>query len=267
MLSRQARVRRVRHWIANRGIRGLLYELFWRARLKLRGDPIPGRPRPESGPHGFDLAFNVDTTGLVWGEALVTDEGKHHEAKYWATGYYGVAPSSFTDALRRLALDWPRYSFVDIGCGKGRALLLALRHPFRAAVGIELSSDLAAVAKANLQTFSAPWRVPGLPVNVVIGDATTYTFPNTPMVLFLYHPFAAPIMQKFLDHLGRTLQENPRPLYLLYENPELANMLGRCPFLTQLWDAHFPMSNADVAADRFASSYERIIAYRSTDHI
>ena len=264
MSDRHAYLRRARHWIANRGWRGFLIELFWRARLRLKGEPVPGRPGPEKGPHPFDLAHNVDTTGLVWGESLATSE-KGEIAKYWATGYYAVAPSSFEDALKRLALNWSSYTFIDIGCGKGRALLLALRHPFREAVGIALSPELASIARKNLRTMTGSLRIQTLNTRVITADATTFEFPGGALVIFLYHPFAAPVMRRFLDNLGRTLQAHPRPVYLLYTNPELAAMLDATPFLVKLWDAHFPMSRQDIAADRFGSMYERIIAYRTHD--
>lgn len=261
MSKRQAHIRRARHWIANRGWKGFFDELLWRARFRLKGEPIPGRPGPEIGPHPFDLAYNVDTTGLVWGESLLTTAGRHDVAKYWATGYYGVAPSSFQDALKRLALDWSQYTFIDIGCGKGRALLLALRHPFRAAIGVELSPELAAVAEENLRSFTAPWRISSVATRVLTGDAANFDFPHGPLVLYLYHPFAAPVMRRFLDHLGRNLRVDPRTVYVLYTNPELMKILDTTPFLTKLWDAHFAMSKEDVAADRFSSNFERVTAY------
>ena len=82
-------------------------------------------------------------------------------------------------------------------------------------------------------------------------------------MLYLYHPFAAPVMTRFLDQVHCALQAERRPLYLLYTNPELGSMLERTPWLEKLWDRHFAMSNEDVAADRFGSHYERIVAYRA----
>ncbi len=263
MFTRQAHLRRARHWIANRGWAGFFNEVLWRARIRLKGEPLPGRPGPESGPHPFDLAYNVDTAGLVWGESLSIAEPNAKVAQYWATGYYGVAPSSFEDALKQLSLDWSQFTFVDIGCGKGRALLLALRYAFREVIGVELSPELASVAERNLETFSAPWRQAGVPASIVTGDATTFALPPGPLLLYLYHPFAAPVMARFLEHVGRSLQAFPRPLYILYTNPELARMLEETGFLDKLWDRHFAMSNDDAAADRFGSHYERIVAYKA----
>ncbi len=260
---RRAHIRRARHWIANRGWTGFAAEIFWRLRLKLKGEPLPGRPGPETAPHPFDTDYNVDTAGLVWGESLLPEPATGKDSSYWATGYYGVAPSAFEAALSRLDLEWPRFTFIDIGCGKGRALLLSLRYPFRRIIGVELSPSLAAVAELNLALFNAPWRKREVPAHIFVGDATTFELPDGPVLLFLYHPFAAPVMERFLEHMARSLAINPRPIYLLYTNPELAAMLDKISFLERLWDMHFTLRDEDVAADRFGSRWERIIAYRT----
>ena len=262
MPNRQAHLRRARHWIVNRGWRGFLEEVVRRIGLKLRGEPPAARPGPVVRPHPFDLAHGVDTTGLVWGEAL---EGKKikPDAQYWATGYYGVAPSALHAALDRLNLDWRQFRFVDIGCGKGRAMLLALRYPFKGILGIELSPALADIARSNLASFQAPWRQGDVPAAVLTGDATAFELPCDPMVLFLYHPFAAPVMRRFLQHLEQSLHADPRPVYLLYANPELAPMLDGNANLQQLSNVHYPFSAEDTAADLFGSHSEHIITYRT----
>ena len=259
---RRSHLRRARHWIANRGWSGFLQEIFWRTRLFLKGEAIPGRPGPDQGPHPFDTAYNVDTTGLVWGESLDGVEASG-SALYWATGYYGVSPSAFDDALRAMSLSWHEFTFIDIGCGKGRALLLALRYGWHAVLGIELSPELAEIARRNLRSFSAPWRHRDIDARVATGDATVVDLPPGPLVLYLYHPFAAPVMTRFLEHVRRALAAGRRPIYLLYTNPELGSMLDQTPWLEKLWDRHFAMSNEDVAADRFGSHYERIVVYKA----
>ena len=259
-LRRRSHLRRARHWIANRGWTGFLSEIFWRFKLLLGGKAIPGRPGPDNGPHPFDVAYNVDTTGLVWGESLESGD-RTQAVSYWATGYYGVSPSAFDDALRTLSIDWTQFTFVDIGCGKGRALLLALQYRWRELLGIELSPQLAEIARHNLGSFTAPWRQDDLQASIVKSDATTADLPSGPLVVYLYHPFAAPVMMRFLEHVRSALEAERRPLYLLYTNPELGSMLDKTPWLEKLWDRHFAMSSEDIAADRFGSHYERIVAY------
>ena len=260
MGHRLAYVRRARHWIANRGWRGFLGELVYRLRTVLRGKPLPGRPNNKATPHPFDVAYGVDTGGLVWGESLqstATDD-----AAYWATGYYGISASAFTAAMEHLRLDWPRFTFVDVGCGKGRAMLLALRFPFRRAVGVEISPALAAVAQENLRRFAAPWRCASTDVEAIAGDATTFEIPSGPLVFFLYHPFAAPVMKRFLAHVFQALHAESREAYLLYANPELAGLLKETPGVQTLWQETFALTQEEGDADRFGSHGEIFCAFR-----
>ncbi len=264
MATRSAYLRRARHWIANRGWGGFLRELWRRAGIALSGEPVPDRAGVDRGVHPFDVAHGVDTTGLVWGEALGTtagDPAAHGDAPYWATGYYGIAPSAFLAAVEMLRLAWSRFTFVDIGCGKGRALLLALRFPFRRVLGVELSPELAAVAAENVQRFHADWRCEEVAAEVLAGDATSFALPEGPLVLFLYHPFARPVMERFLAHVQAAARAERREIVLLYANPELGPLLEGTAGITLLWKFAFPLSTEDSAADRFASRYENFAAY------
>ena len=264
--------RRARHWIVNRGWAGLGAEVVRRGRMAARGESARERRQAEvPARHPFDERYGVDTDGLIWGEQMAWGDAVRTEAgragAFWATGYYGVAPSVFWGMLDRLGLDWRRYSFVDVGCGKGRALLLALRYPFRRAVGIELSPELAAVAQRNLVLLRASWRI-DLPAEAVAGNATSVALPDGPVLLYLYHPFAAPVMRAFLEHVRREAEARRTgagadEIYLLYMNPELDGLvMEQLPGLARLWDEPFAMDAEDAAADRFGSHDERAIAYR-----
>ena len=261
MARRQAHLRRIHHWIANRGVRGLLKEVMYRLRLLAQGKPMPGSVDRDPGTHPFDVAYGVDTAGLVWGEALGESSG-NRESQYWTTGYYGIAPSAFTAAVERLALEWSRFTFVDIGCGKGRAMLAAMRFPFRHLLGVELSPGLVRVAQSNLETFSAPWRRPGVSGEAMAADATDFRIPSGPLLVFLYHPFAAPVMKRFLAHLAEAARVEPREIVMLYANPELGPQVTATPGFVQLWREWFSLSAEDSAADRFASTSETFAAYQ-----
>ncbi len=268
---RTSLIRRSRHWIVNRGWRGFAAEIVRRSRLILTGkQPLLAPPAAAPVTHPFDAQNGVDTGGLIFGEQLdVSRNNTRTGAKraptpeaYWATAYYGIAPSVFTAALERLALSWPRYTFLDVGCGKGRALMLATRFPFHAVVGVELSPELARVAARNLQHFQAA-QPQSAPATVLCADATEMTFPAGPLVLSLYHPFAAPVMRRFLAGLHASLTENPREAWILYTNPELHPLLSAQPWLQTAWTGIFTLSEEDRAADRFGSEWEKIIAYRT----
>jgi SAM-dependent methyltransferase len=265
MSSRSAHFRRLHHWIVNRGLRGFLKEFWYRLRLKLKKRTVPGQEKAKpntAGPYPFDAMYGVETGGLVWGESL--EQPKSKSAAYWATGYYGISPSAFTNALTHLELDWTKFSFVDVGCGKGRAMLLALRFPFRRVWGVELSPALTAVANDNLRRFAADWRQPQVPAEAFAGDAADFALPDGPVVMFLYHPFAAPLMKRFIAHVREAARQEPREIYMLYANPELGKLLEKTPGVEMLWRQLFSLTPEEGAADRFGSYGEYFAAYRIT---
>lgn len=196
----------------------------------------------------------------MWGESL--EDPRNQQAAYWATGYYGISPSAFTAALERLGLAWNEFTFVDVGCGKGRALLLALRFPFRRALGVELSPTLVAAARQNLRVFNPSWRQAKVPTEAMEGDATTFEVPGGPLVVYMYHPFAAPVMKRFLAHLQEAARTEQREIYLLYANPELAQMVLATPGVEWMWRETFPLTPEEGEADRFGSHGEAFAAFR-----
>src|ERR1700712_3883889 len=97
------------------------------------------KPAKNPGPavHPFDEIHGTETSGLVPAGHLVTG----HPNDAHVTAYYGVAPS----ILRTLIDLWlatppphpiSQYTFLDIGAGKGRAMLLASQLLFRQVIGI-----------------------------------------------------------------------------------------------------------------------------------
>src|SRR5450755_1309381 len=100
--------------------------------------------------HPFDQMHGVDTSGLVPAKHLVTG----HANDEHVTAYYGVAPSilrTLIDKWRETIPPHPihRYTFLDIGAGKGRGLLVASEYHFKKVVGIELNPALAAIGRKN----------------------------------------------------------------------------------------------------------------------
>jgi SAM-dependent methyltransferase len=208
--------------------------------------------------HPFDEEYGTDTSGLIWAENL----GSGHRNDLWSTAYYGISPSLLTQVIQTLDLDWNRYTFIDLGSGKGRALLLASRFPFRKVMGVEFVPELSAAANANIQRFSAPWKT-CLEIEAIQGDATEFAYPPGPLVIYLYNPFLAPVLKRCLKHLARSLEREPREVYLIYANPSFEKLIRKyVPRFEQQWDRVFTFTAEEAEADRFGSSQERVILWR-----
>ena len=107
-----------------------------------------------------------------------------------ATHYQPVPIAEFEALLRAAPLPFGDATFVDLGSGMGRAVLLAARHPFRTIVGVEISPALHAVARDNLARVDrSSWRCRD--VRLVCRDALDYRWPPGDLVVFLFNPFRA----------------------------------------------------------------------------
>lgn len=219
---------------------------------KSRSKVVPihaARPAPV---HPFDQLHGTDTGGLIPGPKLVTG----HPNDAYVTAYYAVAPS----ILNRLLDLWQqtppplpidRYTLLDVGAGKGRAILTAAEHPFRQVVGIELNPRLAAVARANMAAFAdSPNASPLAPITLLEGDALEVPLPDGPTVALLFHPFEIPVLRKFIYRLEQHFADHAGQLDLLYVNAEHDHIIVRNMAFTRLFNGMVPMSPEDHLADR-----------------
>jgi SAM-dependent methyltransferase len=197
--------------------------------------------------HPFDLEFEVRTSGLVAGRHLKSG----HPSDRHITAYYAVAPSVF----RAMLVRWRRcrpvapideFTFIDLGAGMGRALLLAAEYPFRAVIGIELHPTLVRIARRNLAAWRAAERARA-PMRMVSGDAAAFIPPPGPCVAFLFNPFGATVLRRVLAQWTR---HRKSVLDILYVNNEQEHVLQQRPGFSRLYHGQVRRSHADMVADR-----------------
>jgi SAM-dependent methyltransferase len=199
--------------------------------------------------HPFDEVFGVRTSGLIAGRHLKS--GHRHDRH--ATAYFGVAPSVFRWLIRRWLRSRPAWaiadaSFVDVGAGMGRAMLLAAQMPFRQVVGVELNPTLARIARRNLAIWRASERARA-PMKVICGDAAEFQLPVGPCLAFLFNPFGASVMRRVLTAWSKVLAGGAGELDLIYVNHEQESVLERQPGFARLFLGKAPRSKGDAIAD------------------
>jgi predicted RNA methylase len=153
------------------------------------------------------------------------------------------------------------YMFVDLGCGKGRAVLLASRMQFRGVIGVELNADLARIAEANVEIWKAAGRVL-CPVRIICGDATDFKLPPGPCLVYLANPFGAPVMSRLLERLKAQVVAQNQTLDVVYQNPEQERVFVNNPAFVLLWSEVIPMSKQDEEVDPVSTNRDRCNAYR-----
>jgi len=213
---------------ATRRLAGVLWEF---AR-----DSTPERRRSRFGDADYDWDYRVDTTsGAVgWRDRLI---GMFHSA------YQPTEPAAFHEMIGSLAggihsgsINFRDFTFVDLGSGKGRTLLMAADYPFRRIVGVELLASLHQIAQQNLRDYkSASQKCFAL--EAICADATAYEFPDDPLVVYLFNPFPESGMRQVIANLERSLRAHPRAVYVLYHNPLLEYTLSENAALRKILGA------------------------------
>jgi Methyltransferase domain len=213
-------------------------------------------------PHPFDQRYGVDTSGLIGGSDLRSG----HKHDQFNTAYYGMAPSRFQTVMELWITDESHpaigsYSFIDLGCGKGRVVMMASAFGLRQVVGVELHPALAAIAEANVATWSAAGRAV-CPIRIVCQDATEFVLPEGPCLLYLFNPFASPVMKQLIERIENDFAQRQELLDIIYFNPEAGELLEAHSGFELLWTGTVAMSEEDAAVDRVASAEDICSVYR-----
>jgi SAM-dependent methyltransferase len=125
-----------------------------------------------------------------------------------ASRYQATEPEVFALAMTRLPINPETFSFVDIGCGKGRTLILAHERRFNRIIGVEVSSRLARIARSN-----CPFA------EIVEADALSWNIPAGPLVIFMFNPFGEPVMREVANRILSHKEE----CFVVYINPRCRN--------------------------------------------
>jgi len=184
-------------------------------------DSTPSRLRQRYGDADYDWDHRVNTTSAAvnWRDRLL---GILHSP------YQPTDPVLFREMIEALKqhtdIDLAAFTFLDLGSGKGRTLLMASDYPFQRIVGVELLPSLHAIAQENLARYKNESQQ-CMVLESVCADATTFSLPPGPLVIYLFNPFPESRLRQFLANLERSLREHPQTLYVLYHNPLLENVL------------------------------------------
>lgn len=150
----------------------------------------------------FDEQYNVQTAERLF----VSEMSAPEDAKRHAIRYEPIRAQRVLDALAELSIDFKKFTFIDIGAGKGKVLFLAASFAFRRIIGVEFDAKLARVLQENIQTYQNPERSCDS-IEAVNIDAREYQLPAGPLVLFFYFPFRAPLLTQVLDHFASRLND------------------------------------------------------------
>jgi hypothetical protein len=209
-------------WPAARSLAGRIREFLW--------ESMPAQRRRRYGDAEYDWDHRVNTTSATvgWRERLL---GQFH------SGYQPTEPALFREMMSSLKINFQEFTFIDMGSGKGRVLLMAADYPFRRIVGVELFPALHRVAQENLDTYASPSQR-CFTLEAVCGDARTFIFPREPILLYLFNSLPEAALIEVMTRLDDSLRQCTRAVYLLYHNPLLEPVLAHYPAFNKIGGTH-----------------------------
>ena len=162
----------------------------------------------------FDARFGTDTAAPFFGR----DQKP-------ATHFYTATTASLIyEILNSIPLQSNRFAFVDMGSGKGRALLVASEFPFAKIVGVELSHHLHHIAEENIKRYR-PASQQCTAIQLHCMNVADYVYGPEPPVLFLADPFGRETLGSVVANLEASLSARPREAFVVYIYPRFEDLL------------------------------------------
>ena len=150
--------------------------------------------------------LGIDTS--VWVPKLALGIDKPDSVDYVPTPYAAIY-----SMLRRTPYGPSKSVFLDLGCGKGRAVAVAATFPFERIIGIELSGRLAELAKANIASLR---HRRAKQIDILHMDATAYEVPPEVNVIYFFNPFIGKDLRTVVGNIHRSYVNAPRPLFIIF---------------------------------------------------
>lgn len=139
-----------------------------------------------------------------------------------------------TRLLDAIPLPPEQTTFVDLGSGMGRAVMVAADRGFRQAVGVEISPALHEVARENVRAMPAE---SAQRIRLVRSDASSFRIPRGDLALYLFNPFRAAVMETIVANLLARPGRNE--VVIVYHTPLERGVIDATGAFEQIADLGF----------------------------
>jgi SAM-dependent methyltransferase len=190
--------------------------------FEIARDYLPSRRRLRYGDMDFDWDYRIDTT---WSNIGLRTRIREVLA---GRAYQPSDPRIFHEIMAQLPIGFREFTFIDLGSGKGRALLLASDYSFRRIVGVELLPELHAIALTNVTKYSSQ-RQQCREFELHCADARDFELPKEDLIIFFFEPFPEDILRDVIARVERSLRKAPRRMFLIYQNPVAERIIAEFP--------------------------------------
>ena len=153
----------------------------------------------------FDRLFGVSISV----DSVTGDYGENN-------GYGGSHWFPVRRVLRKLK-PGPQDVFVDLGSGKGIALLIAGRLPFRRVIGVDIDEELDRSAKENIERAAGRFRA--AEVTSVTASVLEWPVPDDLSIVYMFNPFTGKTFREAMQRIFDSYDREPRELHIIYGYP------------------------------------------------
>lgn len=119
--------------------------------------------------------------------------------------------------LARIAELTTNKTFIDLGCGKGRAMTVAAHYGFTKVNGIDFAKEMCDDAEKNMQKLQLQFSQ--LKYKIVCSNVLDYDIQPEESVFFMFNPFNEETISSFLEKIHTSVLQHPRDIYFLYVSP------------------------------------------------
>jgi SAM-dependent methyltransferase len=161
--------------------------------------------------NNYDKRNLTDTATRIENEQLAMPNA---EAQSHATCYRTSSERFIGYLIEQLRINYQEYDFVDIGCGKGRVLLVASNFPFRSICGIELSQLAFQIAEKNIRTYRSIDRK-CFNIHIRNLDARDFEPDVANTVYYFFEPFDTDVLKAVVTKLASKLRGRGKTIYVV----------------------------------------------------
>jgi len=165
---------------------------------------------------GFDEKFGTVTSPIL-AQYELPEQISLERLK--TSGRYHPSPIASVrtalQALTKYSVRYEDFTFIDIGSGLGRNLLLAAEYPFRDIIGIEHSAYLHELAESNVSAYAAGGKKCDK-IRLVCGDALQFNLPSGNLVLYFWRPFTEEMANIFFNRVEAGLAQGRGRVILVF---------------------------------------------------
>jgi 16S rRNA G966 N2-methylase RsmD len=137
---------------------------------------------------------------------------------------------------------------IDLGCGKGSALIALKEAGFKNVSGIEISEKLCSIAKLNLQ------KIKLYDVNIINSDVLDFNQYEDFDIFYMFNPFPGEIIRNVMVKIELSLKNKPREVKIIYMNPKHHTEIENSKIFKKLGEFNY---------DSERSIYRKIFVYKN----